>query len=260
MSQSISIEIRCVESLVATSHQWINTISTSGVPSSTQPGFGDISGTASLAQLPSIGNNTIVSNISGGSSTPLANTLSAIMDTIGAVQGDVLYRDAASWLALGPGTNGQVLTSGGAAANPSWTTVTGTGTVTSIATNNGVTGGTITASGTIGLASISAHSVMANVTGGSAVPIANTPSSILDIVGSTEGDILYRGASNWAVLAPGTSGQVLQTTGAGSTPQWGNSVTSVATTGFLTGGTITSTGTISGAFLGAPGANAAGAL
>lgn len=37
-----------IESLVSTSHQWINTISTSGVPSSTQPAFSDISGTASL--------------------------------------------------------------------------------------------------------------------------------------------------------------------------------------------------------------------
>lgn len=39
-----------IESYVAVSHQWINAISTSGVPSSTQPAFSDISGTASATQ------------------------------------------------------------------------------------------------------------------------------------------------------------------------------------------------------------------
>jgi hypothetical protein len=48
------------------------------------------------------------------------------------------------------GTSGQVLTSAGAGATPTWTSVSGTGTVTSItAGTNGLTGGTITTSGTI---------------------------------------------------------------------------------------------------------------
>lgn len=163
-------------------------------------------------------------------------------------QGDVLYRNASGWTVLAPGTNGQVLSTGGAAANPSWTTVTGVGTVTSVATNNGLTGGTITASGTIGLATITAGSVLANITGGSAIPIANTPSSILDLLGSTQGNILYRGASAWQVLAPGTNGQVL-TQGA-STPAWGSAgtvsnVTITPGTGLAATGTcnITTTGT-----------------
>lgn len=41
-----------VESLAATSHQFINTISTSGVPSSAQPAFSDVSGNAALSQVP----------------------------------------------------------------------------------------------------------------------------------------------------------------------------------------------------------------
>ena len=48
------------------------------------------------------------------------------------------------------GTSGQVLTSAGAGATPTWTSVSGTGTVTSItAGTNGLTGGTITTIGTI---------------------------------------------------------------------------------------------------------------
>ena len=213
--------IGCVESYVAVAHQWINTISTSGVPSSTQPVFGDIGGQSTLAQLPSISNNSLLSNISGGTATPLANSLTSIIDNIlGSTQGDVLYRSGTVWTALGPGTSGQVLTTAGAAANPSWTTVTGTGTVTSIATNNGVTGGTITTTGTIGLASISTGNVLGNVSGISAAPTATTPTQVLDVIGSTEGSVLYRGASVWTALTPGTNGQFLQTTGAGSTPQW----------------------------------------
>jgi hypothetical protein len=41
-----------VQSYGAVSSQWINSISTSGVPSSSQPAFSDISGTVAAAQLP----------------------------------------------------------------------------------------------------------------------------------------------------------------------------------------------------------------
>lgn len=50
------------------------------------------------------------------------------------------------------GTSGQVLTSGGAGASPTWTSITpGTGTVTSITAGTGLSGGTITTSGTISI-------------------------------------------------------------------------------------------------------------
>lgn len=103
--------------------------------------------------LTSIANNRILANISGISAPPVANTLSAIIDsTIASVQGDILYRNNLAWVALPPGTSGQVLTTNGAAANPSWNTVSGTGTVTSVGTGTGLTGGPITTSGSISLA------------------------------------------------------------------------------------------------------------
>jgi hypothetical protein len=37
---------------------------------------------------------------------------------------------------------------------------------------------------------------------------------------STQGSILYRGASGWAALTPGTSGMVLQTNGSAANPSW----------------------------------------
>lgn len=232
-----------VQSLAAVASRWINQISTSGVPSATQPAFSDISGNASLAQLPTISNSSVLGNNSGGTAIPSTLTGSNVLDFIGATQGQVLYRNGSAWVPLSPGTNGQVLTTGGPAANPSWTTVTGTGTVTSVATNNGLTGGPITTTGTLGLASIANGTLLANVSGGSTFPTANTPSSVLDVIGSTQGNILYRGASNWSVLAPGTNGQVL-TMGA-STPAWGSAgtVSNVTCGTGLTGGTITTSGT-----------------
>jgi hypothetical protein len=48
-------------------------------------------------------------------------TLSDVLDFIGsAAQGDILYRGASGWARLPAGTLGDVLTSGGPAADPSW--------------------------------------------------------------------------------------------------------------------------------------------
>ena len=48
----------------------------------------------------------------------------------------------------------------------------------------------------------------------------NLSAAIDSAIGSVQGDVLYRGASGWTVLAPGTSGQFLQTQGAGANPAW----------------------------------------
>ena len=65
-----------------------------------------------------------------------------------------------------------------------------------------------------------------------------TISQALDVIGAVRGDILYRGASGWAVLAPGTSGQLLNSGGAGADPSWGGISSSV-----VAGTGITITGT-----------------
>ena len=79
-----------------------------------------------LAKLATQTDGTILSNVSGGSAVPAANTLHAILDAVlGSDQGSVLYRGASTWARLGPGTNGQYLKTQGAAANPAWATVSG---------------------------------------------------------------------------------------------------------------------------------------
>jgi hypothetical protein len=77
------------------------------------------------------------------------STMSAALDGMtGSVQGSIMYRSAAVWVALAPGTSGQLLSSGGPSGNPLWITASGTDTVTSVGCGAGLSGGTITASGT----------------------------------------------------------------------------------------------------------------
>lgn len=72
------------------------------------------------------------------------------------------------------------------------------------------------------LANMAASTIKANVTGGAAVPTDKTLTEVLDaLAGSTQGSIMYRGASAWTVLTPGTSGQYLMTQGAAANPAWG---------------------------------------
>jgi hypothetical protein len=76
---------------------------------------------ASSYAPPSVANNTIISNVSGGAAAAGANTLTQVLDaTAGNARGSVIYRGASAWTALAPGTAGQVLTTGGTGADPSW--------------------------------------------------------------------------------------------------------------------------------------------
>lgn len=47
-----------------------------------------------------------------------------------------------------------------------------------------------------------------------------TASEALDFIGSTRGSLLYRGASGWAALTPGTPGYYLKSNGAGADPSY----------------------------------------
>jgi len=128
--------------------------------------------------------------------------LSALIDAaIGSTQGDVLYRGASTWGVLAPGTNGQVLATGGAAANPSWIAAGGTGTVTSIVAGTGLSGGTITTTGTIALSTVTAA-------------LGGTGLTTL----TAHGVMLGEGTSNVAFATIGTAGRVLVDQGSGADP------------------------------------------
>lgn len=143
-------------------------------------------------------------------SAPTFSSVSSNLDTIGSTQGQLLYRNASAWVALATGTMGQVLTTQGAAANPSWTTVTGTGTVTSVDGAGGttgltLTGGPITTAGTLTL-------------GGTLVP-ANGGTGLTTY---TQGDLVYASASTTiSKLAKDTNAtRYLSNTGTTNNPAW----------------------------------------
>jgi hypothetical protein len=73
--------------------------------------------------LPSIPSGDLIGNSTSGAAVAADTTLTALVDrAFGSTQGDILYRNSTAWVPLAPGTAGQVLTTGGAAANPSWAT------------------------------------------------------------------------------------------------------------------------------------------
>lgn len=135
--------------------------------------------------------------------------------------------------------------------------------VTMVDTSGGLAGGPITTTGTIGLATggvqnqyladMPTKTVKGNKTGSTATPADIEATDVLDMIGTTQGSILYRNATDWVELPPGTSGHLLQTNGVGADPTWepvgAGSVTSIdvdgGTTGMtFTGGPVTTSGTI----------------
>ena len=103
----------------------------------------------------------------------------------------------------GYGTSGQVLTSQGNAATPTWTTPT-TGTVTSVAATVpsflSVSGTPITGSGTLAFSY-----------SGTALPVANGGTGATSLTANNV--LLGNGTSALQVVAPGTSGNVLTSNG-----------------------------------------------
>lgn len=71
------------------------------------------------------------------------------------------------------------------------------------------------------LAKMATLTLKGNITGGSADAVDSTLSAIIDAcLGSTRGAVLYRGASGWALRAPGTSGHFLKSFGSGADPDY----------------------------------------
>ena len=193
-------------------------IPTDATPSAVLDTFGSTQGmtlyrgASGWAALAGSGTNTLLS-LSGSTSNPAWRSLSYMIDNAidsASAQGTILYRSASTWSALAPGLSGQLLQTGGASANPSWKTVTGAGTVTSVDVSGGTTGlttsgGPVTVSGTITL-----DGTLAAKNGGTGFSTYTT------------GDILYAsGTTTLSALSDVATGNALISGGVSTAPSWG---------------------------------------
>lgn len=91
------------------------------------------------------------------------------------------------------------------------------------------------------LAQMAANTIKSNITGSTANATDSTLTAIIDAdIGSTQGNILYRGASSWSVLAPGTLGKTLISGGASANPSYTGPNSAQSTPSNPTGTTNTS--------------------
>jgi hypothetical protein len=140
------------------SNNWATGISTGGNANCSQPGFSNLSGTATISQ--------------GGTGQTTASAAFNALSPL-TTEGDLQYYHSNSNARLGIGTNNQCLTSNG--TDPVWgSCATGTGTVTSVGLSMpslfSVSGSPVTQSGTLtaALANQNAHLILASPTSGSA--------------------------------------------------------------------------------------------
>lgn len=155
----------------------------------------------------------------GGDIQTLLDTLSVL------AQGAVIYYDGTDWVLLTPGTAGDVLTSGGAGADPTWeapTVANIQSLLDGISTTQGVV---LYYNGTDWVAlspGTSGHFLKTNGAGAnpSWASAAADIQTLLDGISTTQGAILYYNGTDWVALGPGTSGHFLKTQGAGANPVW----------------------------------------
>jgi hypothetical protein len=238
---------------------------------------------------------TAGTGLTGGGAVSLGGTTTLNIGTVPVANGgtniisytagDLLYATGATTLTkLAVGTSGQTLTVS-AGLLPIWTTPAASG-VTNVATGAGLTGGPITTTGTISIATGGVTNAMlvnssvtvspgTGLTGGGAVSLGSTTTLNIGTIpvanggtnttSYTAGDLLYAtGATTLTKLVIGSSGQVL-TVSAGLLPVWttpagGGSVTSITAGAGLSGGTITTSGTIDIAASGVTNAMLAGGI
>lgn len=153
---------------------------------------------------------------------PPAPDIQALLNGISATQGTILYRNATDWVALAPGTLGYVLSTQGASADIQWIPVS----LSSLTTSDLAEGGNLYF--TYERVDDEAAALIQNATGitwtyndgvGTLTPALDVL-ALLDTISTTQGTTLYRGASAWSALAPGTVGQFLESLGASADPAW----------------------------------------
>jgi hypothetical protein len=220
----------------------------------TRNGVVQDSGVNSLTlNFPTIAQSHLIGN-ANNTPQPAADTpLTALIDSLGSyAQGDILYRNSTGWVFLAPGTSGQYLETLGAAANPTWSTIT----IPSYTGGSGitVTSGVIAISPQVSVA-LGGTGLTTGTSGG--LPYFASSSTMASSGALAVHQVVLgggAGAAPYTLGSAGTSGYVLTSNGATADPSWtaaaAGTVTSITAGTGLTGGTITATGTVACALAG----------
>jgi hypothetical protein len=190
--------------------------SCSGTPNANQVCAGPSSGGAGFpsfraevnADLPTSPANSVKGSIAGGAPADLTTTqLTTLCNLFTATLSGCApaFPNNTTTFLRGDGT-WTGITAGSLPAFTGDTTASAGSTVTTTGKVNGVTYPAAPSTGTVPL-----------VTGASAVTYT-IPSGVLDVIGSTRGSVLERGATGWQIVTPGTSGLPWVSNGTGADP------------------------------------------
>ena len=236
---------------LATANNGVLVTSAGGVPS--------ISSTIPSATQDNITRLGTIANVGA----PIGLTFGGSGASLTASNGGVVYSTSSTMAILGSTATARLPLVSGSSAAPTWGAIqqpasansggipyyssTTAETSTATLTAHGVILGEGSGSSPVATAVGSTGQVFAGSTG--ADPGWATVSAVLDNIGSTQGQVLYRGASSWSVLSPGTSGQFLETQGASANPQWqtvGGTISGLTTNAIVTAASSTTVQTPNG--------------
>lgn len=226
------------------------------------------------------GVTSVAQSFTGGlisvAGSPITTSGTLALTVAGTSGGVPYFSSSSAWASSAALAANALVIGGGAGAAPA-TTTTGTGVVTALGVNVGSAGAFVVNGGALGtpssgtltnatglptaglldgavtvgkMANMATGTVLSNITGGSAAPVANTYADFLNAASvptltcvEAEGQIIYYDGADWTCLDPGTSGHFLKTQGAGDVPVWA----AVSATGCATSGSATQVLTDDGA-------------
>jgi hypothetical protein len=195
-------------------------------------------GTLALDKLATTSTSIVLGRRSDQSSIKQI-TANDVLNMIGSTRGQVLYRGASAWSALGVGTAGQVLQSGGAGADPSW--------ATGILVTDGDKGSiTVSSSGTVWTLDDAAVSLakMANLSQYQLIGRSSSGSGVPQAISTSADVYTMLGSANNAAIRTNIGLDTMATQAAGSVAITGGSITSLSTLHGTAKASTNTTGTL----------------